>query len=155
MKFKYSMLSDSQVAGITLLISWFSERPTVGTNSRIVRCQRKILTWAMCMDEFSRVMIISFLHCYMHNTFPMLTIHSALTTGVKLQPLYENTISNKFSEKFILKYSRTSTNVYFFCPRGQSIHWLSLKPLYNGNGHRSVSPTAKITSPQRLVFFSN
>jgi len=52
----------------------------------------------------------------------MLTLHSALTTGVKLQPLYENPISNKFCKKSILKYSGTSANGYFFCPGGQFIH---------------------------------
>ena len=142
MKFQYSMFADSQVAGITLPISQFSERPTVGTNTRIVRCQRKIVTWAMCMDEFSCAVIRHFFFAlYMHNNFPMLTLHLALTTGVKLQSLYENPISNKFCEKSILKYIRISTNGHlsitasFFCPGGKSIHWLLLKPLYNGNGH--------------------
>ena len=49
----------------------------------------------------------------MQNNFPMLTLHSALTTGVKSEPLYENPISNKFGENSILKYSRTSTDSYF------------------------------------------
>ena len=31
-------------------------------------------------------------------------------------------------------------------------HWLLFKPLYNGNGDKSVSPTAKIISRQRPVF---
>ena len=36
----------------------------------------------------------------------------------------------------------------------QSIHRLLFKPLYNGNGHKSVSLTAKITSRQRPVFWA-
>ena len=35
------------------------------------------------------------------------------------------------------------------CPGRQSMHWLLSKPLYNGNGHYSASPTAKITSQQQ------
>ena len=44
----------------------------------------------------------------------MLTLHSAITTGVKSEPLYENPISNKFGENSILKYSGTSTDGYLF-----------------------------------------
>ena len=45
-----------------------------------------------------------------------------------------------------------STTVTFFCPGGQTIHCLLFESLYNGNGHKSVSPTAKITSQQQPVF---
>ena len=55
----------------------------------------------------------------------MLTLHSALTTGVKSEPLYENPISNKFGENSILKYSRTSTDGYFFLSR-RTVHTLTL-----------------------------
>ena len=61
----------------------------------------------------------------MQNNFPMLTLHSALTTGVKSEPLYENPISNKFGENSILKYSRTSTDGYFVLSR-RTVHTLTL-----------------------------
>ena len=40
--------------------------------------------------------------------------------------------------------STTATSVSFFCFDGQSIQWLLFKPLYNGNGQQSASPTAKL-----------
>ena len=64
-------------------------------------------------------------------------------------------------------YSRTSTNAghvsttttclqrsLFYCPGGQSIHWLLFNPVHNGNGHYSASSNAKITSRQTANFFS-
>ena len=47
---------------------------------------------------------------------------------------------------FCYQYSRTSTNGHFFCPGGQSIHWLLFKPLYNGNDQNNLSTTASFFS---------
>ena len=47
------------------------------------------------------------------------------------------------------------TTTSFFCPGGQSIHWLVFKPLYNGKTTKACPQLPKISSQQRPVFFSN
>ena len=42
----------------------------------------------------------------------------------------------------------------FFCPGRQYTHWLLFKPVYNSNGHESVSPIVKITYQQQPAFSS-
>ena len=66
-------------------------------------------------------------------------------------PLSDCWIQKNYS-RTLLTNGHLFTTVTLFCPGGQSIHWLLFKPLYDGNGHKSVSPTAKITSRQRPVF---
>ena len=66
-------------------------------------------------------------------------------------PLCDCWIQKNYS-RTLLTNDHLSTTVTLFCPGGQSIHWLLIKPLYNGNGHKSVSPTAKIISRQGQFF---
>ena len=49
----------------------------------------------------------------------------------------------------------SATTATLFCPGGQSIHLLLFKPLYNGNGHERMSPTAEINSRHRPEFFGD
>ena len=66
-------------------------------------------------------------------------------------PLCDCWIQKTYS-RTLLTNDHLPKTVTLFCPGGQSIHWPLFKPLYNGNGHKRVSPTAKITSRQRPVF---
>ena len=49
----------------------------------------------------------------------------------------------------------SATKATLFCPGGQSIDLLLFKPLYNGNGHERMSPTAEINSRHRPEFFGD
>ena len=138
--------------------------------------------WKLCQESFSpqncgeKLLLMAFVLL-----FVLLLLLADQVYNSRISVITQFSSDLKFNCSFLIErcyntssYSRTSTNGHLsdnghpalysghfnlFCPGGHWVHTFTLietspqwPPLYNGNGHKRVSPTAKITSRQRPVF---